>query len=612
MSEWSHEGWRRAPVRPVELLKPDPQIVRAGDGTIYVSERKQLAPYPRRITEDLIRYAQATPDAVFLADRKAGGGWRTITYARMLERARRLGQALLDAGLGPQRPLAILSGNDIEHAVLAMAAMHVGVPYAPISPAYSLTGGDRERLRETIAAISPGMVYAADAEAFAPAVQAVMPGIPFVADTQAAGATALERLLDTRPTGAVDAAHEAVGSETIAKFLFTSGSTGSPKAVPNTHGMLCSNQAMLRMAYAYFQTEPPQILDWLPWHHTAGGNSVFLSVLMNGGTLYIDDGRPTRADIARTVRNLREVSPTWYFNVPTGFDALIPFLREDAGLCEAFFRRLKMLWYAGASLSQPSWDALQELAVRTTGMRILIGSGLGATETSPAALFCIWPQETAGNVGLPIPGVTLKLVPFEGKYDARVKGPNVMSGYWRQPELSKQCFDEEGFYKFGDALKPVDPDDLTKGFLFDGRTAENFKLDTGTWVSTGALRMALVDHFGDAIRDAAIAGPDRPYLGALVFPRQPDEARDPGYHARLRGLLESFAAKATGSSNRVCRLLVVEEPPSMAAGEVTDKGSLNQRAVLANRAALVEELYAGSPRVIGLPGHGRGPDKPQR
>jgi feruloyl-CoA synthase len=344
--------------------------------------------------------------------------------------------------------------------------------------------------------------------------------------------------------------------------------------------------------------EPPVVLDWAPWHHTAGGNHVFFMVLTNGGELWVDDGRPTLADTPKTVRNLRDVKPTWYFNVPAGLDAIIPFLEQDAELRQAFFGRLKMLWYAGASLGQQSWDAIERMAVETVGARIQIGTGLGATETGPGALFCTWPQEMAGNVGLPAPGCTLKLVPMEGHLDARVKGPNIMRGYWRRPDLTP--FDEEGFYKFGDALKPIDPEDLSRGFRFDGRTAENFKLTTGTWVTTGALRNVAVNHFGAHVRDLAVTAPDRPFLGALIFPPAPDLAEDPAWRARLGDLLKGLAAKATGSSNRIRRVLVIPDLPSLKAGEVTDKGSLNQRAVLAHRADLVDELYEGSPRTIDI------------
>ena len=309
---------------------------------------------------------------------------------------------------------------------------------------------------------------------------------------------------------------------------------------------------------------------------------------------------PRRTGVLKTVRNLREVSPTWYFNLPAGYDALIPHLEADPDLARTFFSRLKMMWYAGASLAQPTWDRIEKLAVATTGERILIGTGLGATETAPAAVFCLWPEETAGNVGLPIPGLELKLVPMEGKYDSRLRGPSVMDGYWRRPDLSSEAFDEEGYYRFGDALKFVDPDDVSKGLMFDGRTAENFKLDTGTWVTTGPLRVAAMDHFAGLIREIALAGPDRTYLSALIFPRDPAEADDPAYRAEVLAALKAFAAKSTGSSTKVVRALIVPDAPSQATHELTDKGSLNQRRVLANRADLVEEIYAGSDRVLDI------------
>ncbi|MEO3386788.1 feruloyl-CoA synthase [Mesorhizobium sp. CAU 1741] len=587
-----------------DFLVPTPHVEHAADGTIYVTERYPLPSYPVRVTEPFDRFAAEVPDRVFMADRKAGGdGWRTISYGEMHDHMRRAAQFLLDQDLSAECPLVILSGNDIEHATLALAAMHVGIPYAAVSTAYSLSGGDYGRLKDVLGTVTPGLIYAADATVFGPAANAAAPGVPLIADAAAGGAErTFADILATSPTQAVDRAAAAVTGDTIAKFLFTSGSTGTPKAVINTHRMLCSNQVMTRESFAFMKEEPPVFLDWAPWNHTASGNKVFLMNIFNGGTYYIDDGRPTKADIGKSIRNLKEVSPTWYFNVPTGYDALIPHLKADAELRKTFFKNLKMFWYAGASLAQHSWDALKELAIETTGREIVIGTGLGATETAPAALFCTWPQDAAGNVGLPIPGVTLKLVPFEGKYDARLKGDNITPGYWRQPELSAAAFDEEGFYRLGDALLPMDPDDLTKGFRFDGRTAENFKLDTGTWVATGALRMAVIEHFGDLIRDVAITGADRPYLGALIFPREPEKAADPTYIESLREKLASFAAAASGSSTRIKRLLVVEEPPSMNAGELTDKGSLNQRAVLRNRAPLVEELYAGSGRVVALDG----------
>ena len=593
------QDWKGAPMRPVEFHTYSPVVTVKEDGTIYVTDRMPQPSYPTRVTDALEKYAKETPERVFIADRKGGNGWRTITYGEMLERVRRIAQYLLDKNLSAERPLAILSGNDIEHATLGLAAVYAGVAYAPLSPQYSLNG-DYTRLKDVLASITPGMVYAADARAFAPAIKATVPDIPFIADEATEGAIPFADLLKTEPTDAVDAANAAITGDTIAKFLFTSGSTGTPKAVINTHRMICANQAAIRQAFSFMKTEPPVLLDWAPWNHTAAGNKNFYMVMTNGGTLYLDDGRPTKAEIGKTVRNLKEVSPTWYFNVPTGFDMLIPELQKDEELRQNFFRNLRMLWYAGASLSQPSWEALEQLAVDTTGGRVLIGAGLGATETAPAALFCTWPQEGAGNVGLPVPGVTLKLVPYEGKYDARVKGDNITPGYWRQPKLTADAFDEEGFYRLGDALLPIDVDDFSKGFKFDGRTAENFKLDTGTWVSTGALRMQIIDHFGELIRDVALTAPDKPYLGAIVFPRDPDLADDPALREKLREKLVSLAEKSSGSSNRVVRMIIAKEPPSMAAGEVTDKGSINQRAVLRNRADLVEEIYAGSDRVISV------------
>ncbi len=594
------QDWRTAPMRAAVFIKHRPQITRAPDGTIYVADESELPPYDARTTDALVRWAGEDPDALFLADRKTDAGWRKVSYGEMLERVRRLGQALLDLGLSAERPLAILSGNDIDHAALMLAAMHVGIPSAAISPAYSTMGGTHNRLRDCFAAVTPGAVYVADPGPVAAALEAVASGLPVFSDRGGHGTRPLAELDAVEPTGAVEAANAKVTGETVAKFLFTSGSTGSPKAVPNHHAMITAAQGMIRECFAYMKDERPVVLDWAPWHHTAGGNHVFFMTLMNGGELWVDDGRPTPADTPKTVRNLREVRPTWYFNVPAGFDAIIPFLEKDAEFREAFYSRIKMLWYAGASLGQQSWDKLESMAVETIGARVQIGTGLGATETGPGALFCTWPQEMAGNVGLPAPGCTLKLVPMEGHYDARVKGPNIMKGYWRRPDLDP--FDDEGFYKFGDALKPVDPDDFAQGFKFDGRTAENFKLTTGTWVVTGALRTAAVNHFGRHVRDLALTGPDRPFLGALVFPPAPEKADDPEWRAELAVLLKSLAAKATGSSNRIQRVLVIPDVPQMSAGEVTDKGSLNQRAVLAHRSDLVDELYAGSERTIDIRG----------
>jgi feruloyl-CoA synthase len=426
-------------------------------------------------------------------------------------------------------------------------------------------------------------------------------------------------LLGAEDASGVGAAHRAVVPDTIAKFLFTSGSTGNPKAVINTHRMLCSNQAMLGSGFAFVKDEPPVVVDWLPWSHTFGSNHNFNMVLTYGGSLYIDDGNPTPPGAPKTARNLREIAPTIYFNVPKGYEALISHFRADDALRRNFFSRLKVLFYAGAGLNQTTWDQLTQLAIETTGERIIFLSSLGSTETAPLALACSWEFDRPGNIGLPAPGVELKLVPNEGKLEARLRGPHITPGYWRQGELTRDAFDEEGFYKLGDALKFVDPNDPGKGLLFDGRIAEDFKLSTGTWVSVGPLRARFIDHFAPYVRDVVFAGADRNDLAALIFPdveacrklanlgsdaSPSDIVATPAVRAKFTGLLTRLAGLSPGSSTRVNRAMLMTEPPSLDKGEVTDKGSFNQRAVLRNRASTVDELYAMplSSRVIAAEG----------
>lgn len=593
-------GWINVPFREAAFWTSRLDERRTEDGTIYLRQQEPLADCRTRITDPLFDGARAHGDRVFLADRVPGQeGWRRVTYGQMADHVRRAGTWLLRQGLSVERPLLILSGNSIEHATLALAAIHVGIPHASITPNYSLMGGDYGRLHDVMDGITPGMAFAADGAAYRPAMAAVAPELPFISVTDVPGAISYAGILETEPTGAVEAAHEKITRDTVAKFLFTSGSTGTPKAVPNTHRMICAAQEMNRETFVYLKDEPPVILDWSPWNHTAGGNSVFFMTLFNGGTLYIDDGKPTPEGMKATIRNLHEVSPTWYFNVPVGWDALVPALRVDAALRESLFRDLKLVWYAGASLTQATWNAIETLAVETLGKRVRIGTGLGSTETAPGGLTCTLEQSGPGNVGLPVPGTELKLVPVGGgKYDARIKGPNVMPGYWRQPEVTARVFDEEGFYMFGDALEPVDPDDMGAGFRFAGRTAENFKLDTGTWVSTGNVRHGLLEALGGAVRDVVLTGPDRPYLGALLFLNDPAKSGDPALHRALKEGLSAHARAAKGSSERVRRVLVLHEGPSVEAGEVTEKGSINQRAVIASRPGAVEALYAGRGDII--------------
>ena len=604
-----------APVRPVRLGPRDVVVERRPDGTIHLKSPHALARYPAKLTERLEYWAATAPGRVYLAQRDATGGWRKLTYAETLEKVRRIGAALLQRGLSPERPIAILSGNDIEHALIGLAAMYVGVPYAPVSPAYSLISDDFGKLRSIVELLTPGLVFTADGEAYRRAIEAVVPpDVEVVVGRNplpCRPTTPLQTLLTPAATADADAAHARVRPDTIVKFLFTSGSTGTPKAVINTQRMWCANQAMILSQLAFFEDDPPVIVDWSPWHHTAGGNHNFGFVLYNGGTLYIDEGKPVPGLIETTVKNLREVATNWYFTVPKGYEALLPYLRADAQLRNTFFRRLKVLWFAGAALSQSVFDQMQELALATCGERILFLTGLGSTESAPMAIARMWQSKDSTNMGVPVPGVELKLVPCDGKLEARLRGPNIMPGYWRQHELTAAAFDADGYYKLGDALKFQDPEDPGEGLLFDGRIAEDFKLATGTWVNVGPLRARLLTQLEPYARDVVIAGADCNEVGALIFPHldacrrlaaagAEDVTADAGVLDELRARLTAFASGSTGSSNRICRAILLSEPPLLDAGEITDKGSINQRAVLTRRADLVAELYAPEPsaRVI--------------
>jgi feruloyl-CoA synthase len=623
-SAMTHPKHNRAPLRPVRLGPPDVVVERRRDGAILMRSPHPLPQHAQRLTDRLEHWSHAVPERIFLAQRGHDGEWYAITYARARASVYALAAALLDRPLSPERPIAILSGNDIDHALLALAAMHVGIPYAPISVPYSLVSRDFGKLKSIIDILTPGLVFAADGAAYSRAIDAAVPADvevvlrknpPHDRRTTSFASLATQHPLE-RPVAAVDVAHENVNLDTIAKILFTSGSTGHPKGVINTQRMLCTNQAMIRAGLAFVADEPPVVVDWLPWNHTFGSNHNFGLVLDNGGTLYIDDGKPMPDAIAATVNNLRDIAPTIYFNVPKGFEMLLPHLQVEPALREKFFSRLKVMFYAGASLSQHVHDELQRLAVETAGERIMFLSSLGSTETAPAALACSWESAHTGNIGLPLPGVELKLVPREGKLEARLKGSNITPGYWRAPALTADAFDEDGFYKLGDALKFDDADDSAKGLLFDGRLAEDFKLATGTWVSAGPLRASFIAHFAPLVRDVVLAGADRDQITALVFADldacrrlAPGLAADAGaavvlaeprVRAEFARRLTALAAQSTGSSNIIGRAVLLAEPPSLDLGEMTDKGSINQRAVLAQRAAAVEDLYAdlAPPHVI--------------
>jgi len=613
----------QAPLRSVQLGALDPVVEQRAGGVIHIRAAQALGRYHDNLSQPLEHWAKFAPDRVFLAQRDAQGEWRKRTYAQVLSDVKRIAAALLRRGLSPERPLVVLSGNDIEHALLALAAMYVGIPYAPISPAYSLMSSDFGKLRAILTLLTPGLVFASDGGSFARALYAtVADEIELVIARNPLGDRATTMFADLLGAGddaGIAAAHAKVLPDTIAKFLFTSGSTGNPKAVINTHRMLCSNQAMLASGFAFVADEPPVVVDWLPWSHTFGSNHNFNMVLVNGGSLYIDDGNPTPPGVPKTVRNLREIAPTIYFNVPKGYEALVPHFHADEALRRNFFSRLKVLFYAGAGLNQPTWDELTRLAIETTGERIIFLSSLGSTETSPLALACTWDFGRPGNIGLPTPGVELKLVPNEGKLEARLRGPHITPGYWRQEQLTRDAFDAEGYYKLGDALKFVDPNDPRKGLLFDGRIAEDFKLSTGTWVSVGPLRARFLDHFTPYVRDVVFAAADKDDIAALIFPdvescrklaglagdASPGDIIDAmAVREKFADLLARLAALSPGSSMRVERAILMVEPPSMDKGEMTDKGSINQRAVLKNRAPLVDELYAVplSSRIIAAEG----------
>jgi feruloyl-CoA synthase len=593
--------------RPVLIGTPEIRAWRDGD-VWHVDAVTPLDPVPRRFTDRLVSGAAAHPERTLVARRGPDGGWIRIGYADMLDRARRIGQALLDRGLSAERPLAILSGNDLEHLQLALGAAYAGIPHAPISPAYSLVATDHGKLRDLVAQLTPGAVYVSDSDRFARALDAVLPSdAELIAGTGGAlPATSFASLLDT-PVRNVDAANGAVGPDTILKFLFTSGSTKTPKAVVTTHGMLVNNQQMLRQTFVFFGHEPPVLVDWLPWNHCFGGSHNVGIALYNGGTLYLDDGKPTPKEFGPTLANLREIAPTVYLNVPKGFEMLTEALERDAALRTTFFSRVKLFLCAGAGLSQAAWDRLDAVAVAHCGESIRIMTGLGMTETSPSSTFGTADVGRAGYVGVPVPGCRVKLVPVGDKFEARFAGPHVMPGYWRAPQLTAEAFDADGYYRTGDALRFFDAARPALGFVFDGRIAEDFKLSTGTFVSVGPLRARVVNHGAPYVLDAVVAGLNRESIGVLVFPRMehcralaglPPDAEpaqvlaSAPVRAMFARLLAGLNAGVSGSSMRVERLLPLAEPPSIDHRELTDKGSINQASVLARRAALVDDLYA--------------------
>src|SRR6266481_33271 len=510
-----------APLRPISFGDPAVSIDRREDGTIYLRPKIALGEYPLRLTDRLHHWAKREPNRVFMAERDTSGLWRQISYAQLLAASRHIASALLVRGLSTEKPIVILSGNSIDHALLAFGALYAGIPFCPVSAAYSLISKDYGKLGFVMKLLTPGLVFADDATKFAEALSANVPAEIEIAasrgDVPGRKLTKLGDLLATPEHPGLDAAHDAIGPDTIAKFLLTSGSTGNPKAVINTQRMICANQVMLRETLAFLKDEPPVIVDWLPWNHTFGGNHNIGLTLYNGGSMYLDEGKPMPGGIEETVRNLQEISPTVYFNVPKGYESLLPYLRDDKALRAKFFQRLHAMFFSGAALSPFVWNSFDELAVQEKGFRVPILTGPGATETSPFFMSVTPATSRSGHVGLPVSGNDAKLLPNNGKVEVRAKGPNVTPGYWRQPELTAKAFDDEGFYKFGDALKPASASDLDAGFDFDGRIAEDFKLASGTWVSVGPLRARFVGTCAPLVRDVVIAGLNRDEISAIVI-----------------------------------------------------------------------------------------------
>ena len=583
-------------------------------GVQYVQADQALMPHPQRMTDKLLHWAHHTPDRTLLARRErladgSTGDWQHLSYGRALAGARRIGQALLQRKLSVDRPVVILSENSLEHAMLALGCMLVGVPYCPVSPAYSTVSQDFDKLRHILLTLTPGLVFATDAQKYGPAIAATVASDVEVVISHGRLShrehTPLGALFDTPDTSAVNDAMQATGPDTIVKFLFTSGSTNMPKGVINTHGMWCANQQQMWQSMPVLGEAPPVLVDWLPWNHTFGGNHNIGLTLFHGGSLYIDDGKPVPALMAETLRNLREVAPTMYFNVPTGLEAIANAMHTDDVLRRNLLSKLRMFFYSGAALAQPIWDSLHASQEREVGERIVMGTGLGMTESGPFAIFVPRPEVQSGDLGLPAAGMRLKLVPMGDKIEVRYQGPNITPGYWRDPEVTKDAFDEEGFFKSGDAVQWIDPSNIHLGLKFDGRIAEDFKLATGTFVSVGPLRAKIIAAGAPYVQDAVITGLNMKEVGAMLFTTPkvrelaglpsnaalPEVLQHPKVLAHFQTVLNQLAAKATGSANRVARLLLLSEPPSIDKGEVTDKGSINQRAVLKHRHGLVHDFH---------------------
>jgi feruloyl-CoA synthase len=608
-----------APYRPIAFAPVDIACDTVPGGGFRLRSRTSLAPHDTSLARMFRRAVEAQPDRAFLAER-SGGGWRTLSYADSRSIVDSIAAGFIERGLSAERPVMVLSGNSIDHALLMLAAYTAGISIVPVSVAYSLQSRDHAKLKQIVALLQPGLIYVADTAAFAGALSALdRTGFEIVASHNGAqldGVTSLASLAATQAGATVEQAVASSNADTIAKFLFTSGSTGLPKAVVNTHGMLAVNQQQIAQIWPFLGEAPPVLVDWLPWNHTFGGNHNFNLVLCHAGTLYIDSGKPVPALVGETVRNLSEISPTVYFNVPAGYAALLPHLERNEAFATSFFARLRFIFYAGAALPQDLWTRLETVAIRVTGERIPLTSSWGTTETAPLATASHFLTDRSGMIGVPAPGIELKLVPRAGKLELRVRGPNVTPGYWKQSDLTAAAFDEEGFYCPGDAVRFADPDDVAKGVMFDGRLAEDFKLATGTWVRVGGLRVGVLAAASPALQDAVVVGENLPFVGLLAWPSLAgcqrlvgrddvslaELARHPVIRDHIRDTTARWNEAHPGSSERIVRILLLPDPPSIDANEITDKGYVNQRAAVAYRHREIALLYANmpGPEVIDL------------
>lgn len=587
------------------------------DGGLILRSPQRLEPYAANLCLYLVDWAKQAAERTFIAERSATGEWRRLTYGDAISLVRALAQELIDRGVSADRPVMILSQNSIDNGLLQLAAMLVGFPVAPVSPAYSLMSQDFGKLRYVFDLLRPKVVFATDGEMFRNALSALdLHDVTVVVKDKVPDgfdAVGIDELLKTRATQAVDAAFSRVGPDTVAKILFTSGSTGMPKGVINTHRMMCSNQQAMAQVWPFITCRPPVLVDWLPWNHTFGGNHNFNMILRNGGTLYIDSGKPAPGMFEATIANLREIAPTVYFNVPRGFQMLAPYLENDADLRDRFFSNLDTIFYAAAALPQDLWERIESLSLAAIGRKVAMTSAWGLTESAPLATSVHFPSTQAGVIGLPVPGTELKMLPSNDKMELRLRGPCMTPGYFRRDELTDEAFDQDGFYKTGDAGKFVDPDDPAKGILFDGRVAEDFKLLTGSWVSTGMVRVAAISACAEVIQDAVVTGHDRDEVGLLIIPNVAGMARiaalssdtpltelqaNATVRQTLQKCLAAYNLQNPASSTRIARLLFLDEPLSIDAGEITDKGYVNQRAVLERRHALVEQLYSDDAAVL--------------